>query len=35
MLTTDPIYFNDPERQAFVVLKDILYARLQGGQMRI
>jgi fatty-acyl-CoA synthase len=35
MLTTDPIYFNDPKRQAFVMLDNILYMRLQGGQMRI
>ena len=34
-LTVDPIYFNDPEQQAFVVLDEALYARIQTAQIRV
>jgi fatty-acyl-CoA synthase len=34
-LTADPIYFNDPEPQAFVALDDALYARIRAGQIRV
>ena len=34
-LTADPIYFNDPEQQAFVVLDEALYARIQTAQIRV
>jgi fatty-acyl-CoA synthase len=30
--TDDPIYFNDPERRAFVRLDTIAYERIQTGQ---
>jgi fatty-acyl-CoA synthase len=30
--TDDPIYFNDPERRAFVRLDNIVYERIQSGQ---
>jgi fatty-acyl-CoA synthase len=33
--TTDPIYFNDSERGAFVPLDKILFERIQTGQVRI
>jgi len=33
--TTDVIYFNDPERQAFVRLDKALYERIQTGQFRL
>jgi hypothetical protein len=33
--TTDVIYFNDPERQAFVRLDQALYERIQTGQFRL
>jgi fatty-acyl-CoA synthase len=32
--TTDPIYFHDPERRAFVRLDAALYRRIQSGQVR-
>jgi fatty-acyl-CoA synthase len=34
-LAVDPIYFNDPEQQAFVALDDALYARIRTGQIRV
>ena len=33
--TSDPIYFNDPERREFVRLDGALYARIQAGQVRL
>ena len=33
--TTDVLYFNDPERQAFVRLEKALYHRIQAGQFRL
>ena len=33
--TPDAIYFNDPERQAFVRLDKALYERIQTGQLRL
>ncbi len=33
--TTDEIYFNDPQRAAFVRLDRILYDRMQGGHVRL
>jgi len=33
--TSDPIYFNDPEKGAFVLLNRELYDRLQEGQIRL
>ena len=33
--TTDVLYFNDPERQAFVRLDQALYHRIQAGQFRL
>jgi fatty-acyl-CoA synthase len=33
--TTDAIYFNDPQRQAFVPMDVALYGRIQGGQVRL
>jgi fatty-acyl-CoA synthase len=33
--TTDKIYFNDPERQAFVPLDALLYSRIQSGSVRV
>jgi len=33
--TPDAIYFNDPERQAFVRLDRALYERIQTGQLRL
>jgi fatty-acyl-CoA synthase len=33
--TTDPIYVNDPDRQAFVRLDRALYERIQGGACRL
>ena len=33
--TPDAIYFNDPERQAFVRLDKALYDRIQTGQLRL
>jgi fatty-acyl-CoA synthase len=32
--TADPIYFNDPAREAFVRLDADLYRRIRGGEMR-
>ena len=32
--TADVIYFNDPEREAFVRLDKSLYDRIQAGQIR-
>jgi fatty-acyl-CoA synthase len=31
--TSDAIYFNDPERRAFVRLDKSLYDRIQSGQI--
>jgi len=33
--TSDPIYFNDPEQHAFVVLDDALHAQILAGERRI
>jgi fatty-acyl-CoA synthase len=33
--TRDPIYFNDPDTRAFVRLDRDLYARIQGGEVRV
>jgi fatty-acyl-CoA synthase len=33
--TADAIYFNDPERQAFVRLDGALYERIQRQQVRV
>ena len=33
--TVDPIYFNDPDRQAFVRLDRALYERIQAGGGRL
>jgi fatty-acyl-CoA synthase len=33
--TSDPVYFNDPEQEAFVPLDQELYHRLQRGQIRL
>jgi fatty-acyl-CoA synthase len=33
--TGDPIYFNDPERGAFVALDEALYERLERGAVRV
>jgi fatty-acyl-CoA synthase len=33
--TTEPIYFNDPERKAFVLLDEPLFARIQSGHIRL
>jgi fatty-acyl-CoA synthase len=32
--TTDAIWFNDPQRQAFVPMDPVLYGRIQAGQVR-
>ena len=32
---TDPIYFNDPSRRAFVPLDRTLYASIKSGQTRL
>jgi fatty-acyl-CoA synthase len=34
-VTSDVIYFNDPEREAFVRLDETLYDRIQTGQVRL
>jgi len=31
----DAVYFNDPQREAFVRVDDALYARIQAGEVRI
>jgi len=33
--TSDPIYFDDPQRRAFVRLDQALYARIVSGQVRL
>jgi len=33
--STDAVYFNDPQRQAFVRLDKALYERIQTGQLRL
>jgi len=33
--TTDAIWFNDPQRQAFVPMDPALYGRILGGQVRL
>jgi len=33
--SVDAVYFNDPERQAFVRLDAALFDRIQTGQMRL
>jgi fatty-acyl-CoA synthase len=33
--TPDPVYFHDPEREAFVRVDPALYARLQAGEIRL
>lgn len=33
--SSDRIYFNDPERQAFVPLDPLLYSRIQAGTVRL
>ena len=33
--TTDAIYFNDPQRQAYVPMDPALYGRIQGGHVRL
>ena len=33
--TDDPIYFNDPQRKAFVRLDPALYDRISAGQVRL
>ena len=33
--TSDTIYFNHPEREAFVRLDKALYDRIQAGQIRL
>jgi fatty-acyl-CoA synthase len=33
--TTDPIYFNDPQRKAFVRLDPALYEQINAGQVRL
>ena len=32
--SSDVVYFNDPERHAFIRLDGALYARIQTGQLR-
>jgi fatty-acyl-CoA synthase len=32
---TDAIWFNDPQRQAFVPMDPALYRRIQAGQVRL
>ena len=34
-VSADPIYFNDPAREAFVRLDAELYRRIRGGEMRL
>ena len=34
-LTTDPIYFNDPQRKAFVRVDPELYERIKSGEVRL
>ena len=34
-VTTDLIYFNDPERKAFVRLDETLFSRIQNGDIRL
>jgi fatty-acyl-CoA synthase len=34
-MTADPIYFDDPERQAFVPLDGALYERINAGKVRL
>jgi fatty-acyl-CoA synthase len=34
-VTSDAIYFNDPERKAFIRLDNALYSRLQAGEIRL
>jgi fatty-acyl-CoA synthase len=34
-LTTDPIYFNDPQRKAFVRVDPELYDRIKNGEVRL
>ncbi len=33
--TVDPIYFNDPQRKAFVRLDPTLYERINAGEVRL
>jgi fatty-acyl-CoA synthase len=33
--TPDPIFFNDPQRKAFVRIDDVLYDQLNSGQIRL
>jgi len=33
--TSDPIYFDDPEKKAFVRLDTAIYARIQAGKLRL
>jgi len=33
--TSDLIYFNDPESEAFIQLDKALYDRIQNGQIRL
>jgi len=33
--TTDPLYFNDPSKRAFVPLDKALYEQIQSGQQRV
>jgi fatty-acyl-CoA synthase len=34
-VSSDPIYFNDPAAQAFVLLDDALYQRIRAGGTRL
>ena len=34
-LTVDPIYFNDPQRKAFVRVDPELYERIKSGEVRL
>ncbi len=33
--TADPIYFNDPQRKAFVRVDPALYEQINAGQVRL
>ena len=33
--TTDPLYFDDPSKKAFVALDPALFARIQAGDVRL
>ena len=33
--TTEPVYFNDPERNAFIRIDETLFGRIQSGHLRV